>query len=102
MTENRPMTAVGPWRVTIPFSVPNGDLEGDLTELLFDAALCIAPEGALGMAARADTAEGKVWIVFTLDNVTGWNAKQIAREVRERVSADVLGGDSVNVDYALA
>jgi len=102
MIENRPMTAVGPWRVTIPFKVPAGDLEGEWTATLFDASVRVAPEGALGITARADTVEGKVWVVFTLDHITGWVARNIAREVRERVSADVLGPDRIDVDYALA
>lgn len=52
------------WTISLQFNVPAEDADGVLTEALFEAALQHAPSQAAGMAARADTAEGKVWIVF--------------------------------------
>jgi hypothetical protein len=70
------------WTITLPFSVPTGDTDGVLTEALFDAALHHAPSEATGLVARANTDEGKVWIVFTLQNASRGFADEVAKEMR--------------------
>jgi hypothetical protein len=91
------MTEYRDWKITLPFSVPPGDDDGAFTEALFDAAVRHAPSGAAGMVARADTVEGKVWIVFTLVNSSRGLAEDIARSMRKRVGESVLSGDEACV-----
>lgn len=81
------------WTITLPFTVPNGDVDGVFTEALFDAAIeHVAPDTA-GMTARADTSQGKVWIIFTLLNRSKDLAKDIAATMRQRIGEAVLSGD---------
>ena len=94
------MTELRDWTITLPFSVPRGDTEGVLTEALFEAALEHAPSDAHGMTARANTREGKVWIVFTLASRSEDLAKSIAAEMRERVGHAVLSGDDACIAAA--
>ena len=94
------MTEFRDWTITLPFSVPRSDTEGVLTEALFEAALEHAPSDAQGMTARADTREGKVWIVFTLPSRSEDLAKSIAAEMRERVGDAVLSGDDACIAAA--
>jgi hypothetical protein len=94
------MTDFSNWTITLPFSVPPGDTEGVLTEALFEAALEHAPVEAEGMTARADTREGKVWIVFTLVGASSELAKSVAEEMRGRVGNAVLSGDDACITAA--
>lgn len=94
------MTEFCDWNITLPFSVPPGDAEGVLTEALFEAALEHAPSEAHGMTARANTREGKVWIVFTLVGASEDLARSIASEMRGRIGDAVLSGDDVCISAA--
>lgn len=85
------------WTISLQFNVPAGDADGVLTEALFEAALQHAPSQAAGMAARADTAEGKVWIVFTLIDSSRGLADEISKSMRERVGETVLSSDDACV-----
>ncbi|HEX8083399.1 MAG TPA: hypothetical protein VF529_03855 [Solirubrobacteraceae bacterium] len=85
------------WKITLPFTVPVGDTDGVLTEALFDAAVHHAPSEARGIVARADTSEGKVWIVFTLTNSSQGFAQDLAKQMRERVAETVFSGDDACV-----
>lgn len=85
------------WKITLPFSVPPGDVEGHFTDALLDAALEHAPSQAAGMVARGDIEQGKVWIVFTLVNASRGLADEIAKSMRQRVRAAVLSGDDACV-----
>lgn len=85
--------AYSDWTITLPFTVPAGDVNGAFTEALFDAALEHAPPDTVGMTARADTSEGKVWVIFTLLNRSETLAKDIAADMRQRVGEAVLSGD---------
>jgi hypothetical protein len=91
------MTEYRDWKITLPFSVPPGDEDGAFTEALFEAALHHAPSEAEGMVARADTVEGKVWIVFTLVNSSRGLAEDIASSLKKRVRESVLSGDEACV-----
>jgi hypothetical protein len=83
------------WQITLAFKVHPGDIEGTLTEALFDAALEHAPSEAVGMVARADTDDGMVWIVFTLPNASRDFADSVAGEMSEMVrEAVVSDGDA--------
>lgn len=88
--EDRAMSESRDWKIVLPFSVPGGDVEGVMTEALFDAALNHAPSEAEGVVASADTSEGKVWIVFTLPNASRTLADEVAEGMMHRV-----GGGSV-------
>lgn len=81
------------WTITLPFTVPAGDLEGAFTEALFEAAVEHAPSDSAGLTARADTSEGKVWITFTLINTSQGLAQEIATSMLHRVSEAVLSGE---------
>lgn len=94
------MTEFRDWQITLPFSVPAGDTEGVLLDALFEAALEHAPPEAHGMTARADTREGKVWIVFTLVGRSEDLARSIASEMRSRIGDAVLVGDEVCISAA--
>lgn len=85
------------WTITLPFTVPPGDEDGAFTEALFEAAVDHAPPDSAGMTARADTAEGKVWITFTMLNRSEGLAKEIADSMRQRVEDAVLSGDDACV-----
>jgi hypothetical protein len=85
------------WTVSLTFSVPTGDEEGIFTEALLEAALQHAPSQAAGMAARADTAQGKVWIAFTLVESSRGLADEISKSMRHRVAEAVLSGDDACV-----
>jgi hypothetical protein len=86
--------------ISLPFSVPPGDVEGVMTEALLDAALEHAPSGARGMTARGDTVQGKVWIVFTLVDSTPELAESVAAEMLPRVRDAVFSGDDACVTGA--
>lgn len=88
------------FKITLPFSVPPGDEEGVFTEALFEAALELAPSDAAGTVARADTNEGKVWIVFTLVGASEDFAKDTAKEMQQRVGEAVLSGDDACITAA--
>lgn len=88
------------WQITLPFSVPVGDVDGVLTEALLDAALEHAPAQAAGMVARADTHEGRVWITFTLVDTSKDLADSISAEMLQRVRDAVLSGDDACVSAA--
>ena len=81
------------WTITLAFSVQPGDVEGTMTEAIFEAALEHATSEAEGMTARADTVEGKVWIVFTLANASRGFADEVATSLKERVRDTVVSGD---------
>jgi len=81
------------WTITLAFSVQPGDVEGTMTEAIFEAALEHAPSEAEGMTARADTIEGKVWIVFTLASASRSFADEVATSLKERVRDTVVTGD---------
>jgi hypothetical protein len=49
------------------------------------------------MAAGADTAEGKVWIVFTLIESSRGLADEISKSMRQRVGETVLSSDDACV-----
>lgn len=85
------------WNVVLAFNVPPGDTEGVMTEALFDAACEHAPSDATGLVARADTVEGKVWIVYTLVGASGGFAKDSAAAMRDRISESVFSGDEARV-----
>ncbi len=78
------------WQITLPFDVPTRDFEGTFTEAVFEAALQHAPAAAAGLTARADTAIGKVWIVFTLLDTSEDLARDIAVEMHARVAEGVV------------
>jgi hypothetical protein len=81
------------WTITLAFSVQPGDTEGTLTDAIFEAALVHAPSQAAGITARADSAQGKVWITFTLVNSSRGLADEIARSMQQRVRETVLSED---------
>lgn len=88
-------TEYGDWQITLVFRVHPGDVEGRLTEALFDAALEHGPSEAVGLVARADTDQGMVWIVFTLPNSSRGFADSVAGEMSELVrGAVVSNGDA--------
>ncbi|HZV74188.1 MAG TPA: hypothetical protein VFF79_10780 [Conexibacter sp.] len=89
------------WTITLAFSVKPGDVEGTMTEAIFEAALEHAPSGADGMTARADTVQGKVWIVFTLVNASRGFADEVAASMKKRVRDAVVTGDESCVVTAL-
>jgi hypothetical protein len=91
------MSDYNDWTVTLAFSVQPGDFDGALTEAIFEAALKHAPSEAAGMAASADTTEGKVWITFTLENTSRDLADEIAASMRQRVRDAVLSEDDTCV-----
>lgn len=84
------MTDFRDWQITLPFTVPSGDADGTFTEAVFEAALEHMPAAATGIAARADTAQGKVWIVFTLLDSSEELARDIAAEMHARVGEGVV------------
>lgn len=88
------------WRITLPFAVAPGDAEGAMTEVIFNAALELAPTDAAGMTARADTEAGKVWITFTLPESSADLANEVANEMLRRVKDAVLSGEDVCVSAA--
>jgi hypothetical protein len=90
MKDAHAMSEYRDWTVTLAFSVQPGDVEGKMTEAIFEAALEHAPSQAAGMTARADTVEGKVWIVFTLVNASHGLAEEIAASMKQRVRETVL------------
>jgi hypothetical protein len=85
------------WNIRIEFSVPAGDTDGVLTDAMFEAALEHAPSEASGLLASADTAEGKVWIVFTLGNSSRGFADEIAKAMPARIRETVFSGDDACV-----
>lgn len=85
------------WTVTLAFSVQPGDLEGTMTDAIFEAAREHAPTQATGMVASADTTEGKVWITFTLENTSRGLADDIAAQMRQRVRETVLSEEDACV-----
>jgi hypothetical protein len=91
------MTEFRDWQITLPFSVPAGDVEGKLTEALFDAAVELAPAAARGITARGDTAEGKIFITFALVDTSGELATSMAKEMRQRIREAVLSDEDVCV-----
>lgn len=88
------------WKITLPFSVPPGDVDGVITEALFNAALEHAPTDAAGITARGDANAGKVWIVFTLVNASRGLADEVATAMRQRVGDALLSGDDACVSAA--
>lgn len=88
-----PMTDYRDWNISLTFNVPAGDIEGVLTEALFEAAVEVAPSDASGLVARADTVEGKVWITFTLVNADETFAKDVASQMKQRIRETVFSGD---------
>jgi hypothetical protein len=84
------MTEFRDWQITLPFDVPVGDVEGVLTEALFEAAVRHAPGAAVDMTARADAEDGKVWVVFTLVDSSGELARDVAARMQGRISESVL------------
>ena len=89
------MSELRDWTITVPFSVPTGDEDGNFTEALLDAAVTLAPDNACGIVARADTEQGKVWIVLTVTDTTKAAARDAGRALRERVTLAVLSGEEV-------
>jgi hypothetical protein len=85
------------WTITLAFSVQPGDVEGAMTEALFEAALMHAPSQATGMTARADTEAGRVWIVFTLVSASRGLADEIAQSMKQRIRETVLSEDESHV-----
>lgn len=77
------------WQVTLPFSVPTGDLEGEYTEELLDAAIEQAPSCATGFVAGANTDTGEVWITLVLESCSKDLARSMSIEMHERVLAEV-------------
>lgn len=91
------MTEYRDWTITLSFNVPAGDVEGVLTEVLFEAAVEHAPSDAAGLVARADAVEGKVWITFTLTHATHEFATDVAAEMKQRIRETVFSGDDACV-----
>jgi hypothetical protein len=85
------------WNVVLTFNVPTGDTEGVMTDAIFDAAVEHAPSDATGLVASADTAKGKVWIVYTLANASGGFARDSASAMRSRIAETVFSGDEACV-----
>jgi hypothetical protein len=94
------MTDYRDWNITLTFNVPVGDTEGVVTEALFDAAADHVPADGVGLTARADTVEGKVWITFTLAHAAEDFAKDVATEMKERIRETVFSGDDACVTAA--
>lgn len=88
------MTEYRDWDISIAFTVSPGDVEGIVTEALFEAAVEHLPTDAEGLVVRADAVKGKVWIVFTLVNSSRQLAGSVASQMRDRICDTALSGDA--------
>jgi hypothetical protein len=97
MSDDLMSTEYKDWTITVPFSVPPGDVDGVMTEAIFEAAVHHLPSEGHGLVVRADTAEGKVFITFTLAEASKGFAQDVAKQLRERVHETVFSSDDACV-----